>query len=372
MLQLAIDNFSPEETAEVRAKAPSDKVEEALKAAKRNKRKAFFTEEKRKFAETEHTMFVEEQPLNEERSEELAIELIKRLNTKDFAKLYAFAQVECAGNLDRKSLEGEWVKYVKGSDPSLLEDGLKGKSTGWCTAEGAAEEQLANGDFYVFYTKNKAGVPTEPRIAIRMDSDRIAEIRGVNPRQELEPELVETAREKYQHLPGAQKYEKADKDMKRMTALYQKYFHVDPKTKEKTLLSPTLTKEDIRFLYEIDEKIDGFGYDKDPRITEILETRDMLTDIIHLFNRRPEQVSLTEEEAVSDNIHYGDLSLLSLKTAEGLVLPETIGGSLNLRNLKTARDVTFPKTLEGYFFLGNLEKAEIEILRSRHRHLKII
>ena len=37
----------------------------------------------------------------------------------------------------------------------------------------------------------------------------------------------------------------------------------------KTKINQPLTREDLIFLYEIDQPIEGFGYDKDPRIEEI-------------------------------------------------------------------------------------------------------
>ncbi len=110
----------------------------ATQAALKNTRaraRTEYIESKRVIARKE---YLENVPLNEERKEELTEELLKRLSSKKFAELYAFAQVETAGNLDRESLMGEWVKYDKGSNYRLLEKGLRGKGTGWCTAEGSA------------------------------------------------------------------------------------------------------------------------------------------------------------------------------------------------------------------------------------------
>jgi hypothetical protein len=239
-----------------------------------------------------------------ERQGELLEELNKRLQGKNFAKLYAFAQVECAGNLDKESLQGEWVKYNQGSDYTLLEKGLKSKGTGWCTAEGSAKGQIETGDFYVFYTNNKAGVPTEPRIAIRMTNNNgtqeIGEIRGVNKRQELEPELVETAKEFYKDLSGAQKYEKADHDMKKMTEIYTKSVKVDKETQEKSYINPTLSKEDLNFLYEIDSSIEGFGYEKDPRVEEIRNQRNKTLDALIIFECKKDEIAENKNE-VNEN-----------------------------------------------------------------------
>ncbi len=257
-------------------------------------------EEAKKEKEKIKTEYVKDVPLDDTRREKLEQELLKRLEGKDFAKIYAFAQVEAAGSMSRESLKGEWIKYPKDSNYRILEKGLKGKGTGWCTAEGSAKGQLEQGDFYVYYTLNKTGEPTEPRIAIRMANDSVAEIRGVNPRQELEPELVETAKEKYKDLPGAEKYEKADSDMRMMTSIYNKAFKVNPETKEKIYLNPNLSREELVFLYEINSTIQSFGYDKDPRVKELRDKREVLQDAPVVFDCKQEEIAYGLDE-VNEN-----------------------------------------------------------------------
>lgn len=252
--------------------------------------------------------FINEFPLEESRKGDLGKEFEHRLHTTDFAKLYAFAQVETAGALNRESIEGEWVKYEQGSDYTVLEKSLQGKGTGWCTAEGSAKGQIEKGDFYVYYTKNKDGINTEPRVAIRMEDVKIGEIRGVNTRQALEPELVDIAKEKYQDLPGAEKYERADHDMRLMTEIYTKSFRIDKETKEKIYLDPQLSKDELIFLYEIDRKIESFGYDPDPRVKEVREKRNTEYDMYVVFDCRPDQLARTPDQ-VNENtkVYVGPL-----------------------------------------------------------------
>ena len=47
-----------------------------------------------------------------------------------------------------------------------------------------------------------------------------------------------------------------------------------------------LTVEELRFLYEIDSNIIGFGYGKDPRINEIINTRGKIRDLAFIFDCR--------------------------------------------------------------------------------------
>jgi hypothetical protein len=207
-------------------------------------------------------------------------QLEQLINKKDFAKLYVFAQLETSGELNRESIQGEWIKYNKGGDHHVLESSLRGKGTGWCTAEGSAYAHLQGGDFYVYYTKAKNGTYSEPRVAIRMEGDHVAEVRGVGKRQELEPVLVEIAQAKYHSLPGGSKFDKKSQDMRKMTELVKIYES-----------GRQLTSEDIRFLYEIDSQIESFGYDRDPRIEELRKKRDRQEDIRTLCNCTPEHIA---------------------------------------------------------------------------------
>lgn len=201
------------------------------------------------------------------------------IKAKDFPKLYAFAQIETAGNLNRESIEGQWRRYNKASDYHVLEGDLKGKGTGWCTAE-SAQGQLQGGDFYVYYSKGADGRYTEPRVAIRMESDHVAEVRGVNPRQELEPGLLNIAQTQYHQLPGGEAFDKKTNDMRRITTLTK--IQVD---------GQQFTKEDLIFLYEINGTIEGFGYEKDPRIAQLRKQRIPEEDMSIIFSCRRGQIA---------------------------------------------------------------------------------
>lgn len=283
--------LDPATEQKIKEKAKPEFQELARQGALKNLRNKKRSEYIQKHKDELVNNFINEYPLDEERKDDLIDEFADRLHTTDFAKLYAFAQVETEGSLDRRSLEGEWVKYDQGSDYTELENALRGKGTGWCTAEGSAKGQLENGDFYVYYTKNEDGVATEPRVAIRMEQGKIGEIRGVDDQQELEPKLVDIAKEKYHDMPGAEKYEQADHDMRLMTEIYNKSFKVDKETEEKTYLNPDLSKEELMFLYEIDRTIQSFGYDPDPRIKEVREKRNADQDMLVIFECTPEQIA---------------------------------------------------------------------------------
>ncbi|MCA9330208.1 hypothetical protein KDA11_06165, partial [Candidatus Saccharibacteria bacterium] len=200
------------------------------------------------------------------------LQLTTILKEGSFSRLYAHAIKEVV----LKSLEGldeargSWrlFKQTFGDQrvAKQLSDSLQGRYTGWCTVgEQTAYQQIENGDFYVYYTRDEDGNDTIPRVAIRMeDHSKVAEVRGILPDQELEPTLVNIANEQLKGLPGGEKYIRRAADMKRLTTL-EKKLQKDPDV--------SLSAEDFVFLYEFDQNIEGFGYDRDPRIAEIQSKR---------------------------------------------------------------------------------------------------
>ncbi|MGH7237022.1 MAG: hypothetical protein ACREGF_00615, partial [Candidatus Saccharimonadales bacterium] len=213
------------------------------------------------------------EPDAKSRSENLAQEsesLQKLLNSANFGKLYAHAAVEVMpGSPElRENIKGSWTKYDQSSDPRTarrLAQSLQGHGTGWCTVgESTAATQLSGGDFYVYYTRDEDGRDSVPRVAIRMAQGKVAEVRGVNAAQELENEMADITAEQLQDLPGGEEYIRKAQDMKQLTAI-----------EKKTAANPnvSLTADELRFLYELDHEIQGFGYKTDPRISEIRRPR---------------------------------------------------------------------------------------------------
>lgn len=174
---------------------------------------------------------------------------------ESFQKMYLYYTKKMGTYEYSSETEGKWVKYNQGKNYKELWLSLQGKNTGWCTAgEETCKIQLKSGDFYVYYTKDKEGNYTEPRIAIRMNGpNKIAEVRGVWKNQNLEKNMIEIAENKLDEFPNKDPYKKKVHDMKLLT-------EIETKAKENT----DLTKEELKFLYEIDSKIQGFSHENDP------------------------------------------------------------------------------------------------------------
>ncbi len=234
------------------------------------------------------------------KNELLTKEKVANFAKISFAKQYSEA-IRQSGEITpemREITEGKWIKYGKGTDPTALWSSLQNKGVAWCTkGYGTAETHLKGGDFYVYYTLDKQNKPSIPRIAIRMQGDQIGETRGVaDNQQNLEGNMTEIAEKKMSELPGKEKYQKISKDMKDMTAIYKKSFKEDKETKEKIYLKPELTKDELKFIYEIDSKIEGFGYQRDPRIEEIISQRNPKEDAPVVIECEPNQIAYSEKE----------------------------------------------------------------------------
>ena len=279
-------------------------------------------------------------------------EIKNALEAGNFKLLYEYVikQSMLRGEKQSSSTAGKWIKYEQGSDYNILRNSLQGYYTGWCTAAGEnfAREQLANGDFYVYYTLDNNGEAKVPRIAIRMDGKtNIGEIRGIADKQNMEPEMMPILEEKLNEFPDREKYYKKERDMKLLTL-------IDKKVNKNIELS----LDELKFLYEIDNEIDGFGYKKDPRIQEIQSKRNQKKDCALIYNISEDEVALSQNEWESNpkrfKVLLGDLEINKSNNINDFFRLKYICGNLYLGNLKEANDIIITTKISGYIVLNNL------------------
>ena len=273
---------------------------------------------------------------------------------ESFKKLYTYYLTNQDSKIiNNDETEGIWIKYNMGSDYMPLWESLQGKNTGWCTAgKETAKAQLAGGDFYVYYTKDENNEYKNPRIAIRMDgTNKIGEVRGTSINQNLESNMEPILDKKLEEFPDRDKYKKKVHDMKLLTLI-----------EEKQKNNQELSLDDLKFLYEVDSEIKGFGYEKDPRIEEIISKRDKRKDFAFAYGVNEDEIAFSQEEWEENKdrikVYYGTLNLNSLTSAEGLVLPDIINGGLYLDRLTSAKGLVLPNTIEGCLSLSGLTSAE--------------
>ncbi len=228
------------------------------------------------------------------------------LSTEDFSRLYAqfLAEIPQYSTRGLGETRGRWIKYNQGSDPKQLVASLEGHPLEWCTADyDTAKTQLQGGDFYVYYSIDEEGKPIIPRLAIRMEGSRIAEPpRGIAPKQNLDPYISDVLENKLTEFgPEGQAFKKRAEDMKRLTVLEQK-----------VQVKHNLDVSDLVFLYEINAKIEGFGYEPDVRITELRSKRNPEEDMPVVFGCDRNQIARSINDVRSDTKVYVGKPVLAL------------------------------------------------------------
>ena len=73
---------------------------------------------------------------------------------------------------------------------------------------------------------------------------------------------------------------------------------------KKTQNNEPLTRNELIFLYEINSKIEGFGYEDDPRIKEIRETRKVEKDAPIIFECEQSQIAYDQKDVTENTQAY--------------------------------------------------------------------
>ncbi len=226
------------------------------------------------------------------------LDLIRR--HKDFGSMYAEAMrhldTEAGKDKALEITKGEWRVFKQGSDPHELVNAFADKRAYLCLGNiGDATGYLARGDVHVYFSNNRANQPIWPRAAIAVKPKTgVYELRGTyNANEDIDPEMAKTdiIKDRLATIPNGESFAKRDSDMRKVTTLWEKCFRVDKKTKEKYSLHTTLTQEELKFLYELNAPIEGFGYQRDPRIAELRQGRNAEEDMLVTFDCAKDQIA---------------------------------------------------------------------------------
>ena len=216
-------------------------------------------------------------------------EFEKRLQRENFRDLYGFALDYVKRLVLPKErlpiIKGEWRVFTRDperlkkylnperlkelkihTDPKELSEAIRDFPTGWCIAgEGTAASYLSHSDIWIYFSEDANDNPTIPRAAIVYNPklQRITEVRGIAESQNLDPYIHPVVEEKLKEIPGGIEWMETMQDQKKLAEIYLKHLN-----------NQELTQEELRFIYEIDRDIKGFGYERDPRIEEILRGRN--------------------------------------------------------------------------------------------------
>ena len=302
--------------------------------------------------------------------------------------------------VNNKKKEGELTEYDR------LHNSIKGYNTGWRISKIVDYDSFKRNipqpckiSYHVYYTKDDNGEYKIPRMYIRTgEYGSPEEATGIN-EEFIEDKLEEKLNERLNEI-GVRRWAvvanklmtagllRTVQQMKRLDELYK-----NRKDRE-------LTKDDLTFLYEINESIVSFVDTRDPRIAKLKKGRNKREDLAVVFDCKPEEIGLEKDDLYENQLVFYDnfiiynnmynemrengfhlpkivrygVILPHVKEAEGLILPEYVGGTLalpgiesgyglvlpkkcafiDLSNLRTGFGVTFPDSV--YFIdLSNLE-----------------
>lgn len=226
------------------------------------------------------------------------------LQKEQFHKLYAWAidHINPVPENLKQTTEGAWFTFPKGSDPMThvpigmlkgrkiegkpLVPSIENYATGWCLrGEATARRYLETSELQVFYSLDEQGYPRIPRVVTVRNDRGLAEVRGIAQQENLDSHITPVVQEKLKEFPDGAAFGKKTNDMKLLTAV-----------EYKTDAGEALSKDDLLFLYEINDTIEGFGYQKDPRIGEIRSKRNPEADMLIVFECAKDQIARSPRE----------------------------------------------------------------------------
>jgi len=242
---------------------------------------------------------------NQDFPDEVRQSFLDALLRKDFRAAYGWVQEHIPPITDEEMQITEgggcgWVTFSKqqGDTGKDVADTLVGKGTGWCIAgsETAQNNYLDNGaKLHIYYTRDKHGKQTNPRVVIVSEGDRVTEVRGIEWEENLDGDIKASPviGEKLKQLPGGQAFFATETDTKLLTV-------IDRKIRENKVVN----SKELRFLYAIDRPIKYFGYREDPRIKELRNQRNPEEDMPIVFDCELSQIAHSVSEVKTDTKAY--------------------------------------------------------------------
>jgi len=285
-------------------------------------------------------------------------------NSNSLLQDYTQIQISNSKNiLDKKELAktssgGTWLKFdggAKTSEENRLENSKElsqlVQNTYWCTKTNS-KSQLNGGDFYVYVTENNSEV--FPRIAIRMNEDKVGEVRGNNSSsQDLEIEMIPVAKEFLLNNIGNDSGEKwldSIEYNEKAILLYDK------------LTESGLFKDSVEEFIELRIKESQYLLDYADRNGHVLRIENFINEEVqelpNKFYRKGEVIfDLVDFDVKLTKIIVGNANFENSKLTD-LGNLTTIGGTANFRDSKLT-DLGKLTTIGGYADFENSKLTDL-------------
>ncbi len=270
-------------------------------------------------------------------------------NVKGYLTFYPFSSL-------KKDTEGIWIKYKGRDNSESLQKLFKEKSINFRKID------FKNDNIYIYYTKDDKEKYTEPRIIIAIDNSYDIEcVIGIGLNQGIENSMASIVEEKIQSFPGNEKYKKIAHDITLLAKL-----------EYKTNNNMKLTKKELKFLYEIDSKIECYFYEYhnirycDPRIIEIRNKRNVKKDLAYVFDCKEENIgtNITDFDTNKIIYYYGSLEWEKEFVPDTFKDLKRIIGDAYFSNLTNEKGLNTLRNIRGGASFPNLMSAkELEKLR---------
>jgi hypothetical protein len=222
----------------------------------------------------------------------------RRLQSENFSDLYGWVLAYIKSLILPEErlpiITGEWQEFQNPEEAEKLVSQISNFPTGWCIeGKTIAKNYLKNSRILIYFSQDTENKNIIPRLAIviHKSTGQITEIRGIADNQHLDPYITPVLEAKLKEIPGGESYLERTKDMKRLAEIYFKHLN-----------GQELDKDDLRFLYQIDRKIEGFGNEADPRIGEILKNRNQKKDCALFFDCRENQIAFFTKELNNETV----------------------------------------------------------------------
>ena len=263
-------------------------------------------------------------------------------NVKGYLTFYPFSSL-------RKDTEGIWIRHKRGNGYKPLWEFLNTKNTGWVIQLDVYGSRLPHGPVYIYYTKDDKGKYTEPRILIVADANyHIQSVLGLGLHQSIESSMALIALEKIESFPGNKKRKKIAHDIALLARLGDKINN-----------DIELTKKELRFLYEIDSKIESFYHIADPKKEELKAKRNIKKDLAYIFGCKEENIgtNITDFDTNKIIYYYGSLEWEKDFVPDTFKDLKRIIGGASFPNLTSAAGLNNLQQVDGAYF-SSLTNAE--------------